>query len=157
MVFPNILFKDSNMLNTAERIVALSMKQEHITPVLHMLQWLLVEQQIHFKLLLTTFNVNGQVPNYIRNLLNPIEEYRPSRTLRYDNSILLSMLDFNMVNYGRLAFPYAAPRLWNNIPVEIQKIDTKSEITLLSKTYNRSLEPPHYLSLKIEAWYPVIV
>ncbi len=157
MVFPNILFKDSNMLNTAERIVAPSMKQEHITPVLHMLQWLLVEQQIHFKLLLTTFNVNGQVPNYIRNLLNRIEEYRPSRTLRYDNSILLSMLDFNMVHYGRLAFPYAAPRLWNNIPVEIQKIDTKSEITLLSKTYNRSLEPPHYLSLKIEAWYPVIV
>ncbi len=54
--------------------------------------------------------------------------------------MLLSIPDFNMVHYGRRAFSHAFPRLWNNIPVEIRKTDTKSEFknklkTHLSKSY----------------------
>ncbi len=124
------------MLNTARRIVTLSMKHEHITPILYMLHWLPVEQQIHFKLLLTTFKViHGQAPDYMRDLLKPIEEYRPSRSLTSDNCMLLSIPDFNMVHYGRRAFSPAVPRLRNNIPVEIRKTDTKSEFKNKLKTH----------------------
>ncbi len=85
---------------------------------------------------MTTFKAfHGQVPDYIRDLLKPIEEYRPSRSLRSDNCILLSIRDFNMVHYGRRAFSHAALRLWNNIPVEIWKIDTKSEFKNELKTH----------------------
>ncbi len=99
------------------------MKHEHITPILYMLHWLPVEQQIHFKLLLTTFKaLHGQAPDYIRDLLKPIEIYKPSRSLRSDNCMLLSIFDFNMVHYARQAFSNTAPRLWNNIPVEIERL-----------------------------------
>ncbi len=85
------------MLHTAARIVTLSMKHQHITPILHMLHWLPVEQQIHFKLLLTTFNaLSGQAPNYITYLLKLIEEYRPSRSLRSDNCLFLILTWFIM-------------------------------------------------------------
>ncbi len=76
MFFPNILSRLQHVLNTIARIVTLSMKHEHITPNLYMLHWLPVEQQLHFKLLLTTFKaLHGQAPDYIRHLLvKSIEE-----------------------------------------------------------------------------------
>ncbi len=101
------------------------MKHEHITPILHMIHWLPVEQQIHFKLLFK--DLHGQAPDYIRDLLKPTEEYRPSRSLRSHNCMFLSIPDFNMVNRRRWSYSHAAPRVWNNIPVEIRKTDIKSE------------------------------
>ncbi len=78
-----------HVLNTAARIVTLSMKHEHISPIPNMLHCLPVEQRIHFKLILTNFNaLHGQAPDYIRDLLKQIEEYRPSRYLRSDNFML---------------------------------------------------------------------
>ncbi len=65
--------------------------------------------------------------DYIRNLLKPNEEYRPSRSHVFP--------DFHMVHYGREAFSHAALRLWNNIPVEIQETDTKSEFNNKLKTH----------------------
>ncbi len=106
------------------------MKYEHITPILHMLHWLPVKQQIHFKLLLTTFKtLHGQTTDYIRDLFKPIEEYRPSRSLRSDNCVLLSISDVIMVDCGRRAFSHETPRLWNNNPVEIRKTDQNSKHT----------------------------
>ncbi len=68
--FKLIKGKHHHVLNTAASIVTLSMKHEHFTPFLPMLHWLLVEQQIHFKLLLPTFKaLHGQAPNYITDLL----------------------------------------------------------------------------------------
>ncbi len=85
-----------HVLNTAARIVTLSMKHDHITPIAYMLHWFPVEQQNHFKLLLTTFKaLRGQALDYIRYVLEPIEEYRLSRSLRSDNCMLLSISDFN--------------------------------------------------------------
>ncbi len=45
------------------------------------------------------------------------------------------MSDFNMVHYARQTFSHVAPRLCNNIPVEIQKTDTKSEFKNKPKTH----------------------
>ncbi len=120
-----------HLLNTAARTVALSMKHEHITTI-----WLPVEQRIHFKLLLTTFKaLHEYVPN-CRDPFKSIEEYRPSRSLRSDNCMALSILVLNMVHYGSQAFSHTAPRLWNDIPVNIRKTDTKLEFkTHLFKSY----------------------
>ncbi len=65
---------------------------------------------MYFKLLLTTFKaLHGQAPDYIRDQITPIKEYRPSTLLRSDNCMLLSIPDFNMVHYGRLALSHVAP------------------------------------------------
>ena len=46
--------------NVAARIVALTPKHEHISPVLQELDWLPTEQRITFKILLMTFKcLNG--------------------------------------------------------------------------------------------------
>ncbi len=72
--------------------------------------------------------------SYVRPL-KPIEEYTPSRNLRCDNCMLLSIPDVNMFHYGRQAFSHADPWLWNNIPIEIRKTNTKSELKNKLKTH----------------------
>ena len=56
--------------NAAARMVALTHKHEHISPVLQELHWLPVEQRIIFKLLLMTFKcLNGIAPSYLSDLI----------------------------------------------------------------------------------------
>ena len=66
--------------NTAARIVTLTKKFDHITPVLIQLHWLPVHFRILFKVLLLVYKaLNGMAPLYITELLS----YRTcSRTLR---------------------------------------------------------------------------
>ncbi len=63
---------------------------------------------------------NEMLIENIKDLLKPFQEYGPSRSLRSDNCMLVSIPDFNMVHYGRQTFNHAAASLWNNIQVEIQ-------------------------------------
>ena len=73
--------------NTAARVVTLSRKSCHITPILKELHWLPVSQRIVFKLMLTVHkSVNNIAPIYISELL---KVYTPSRNLRSSNMSLL--------------------------------------------------------------------
>ena len=70
------------MLNSTARLVSLSRKADHITPLLIDLHWLPVEQRINFKVLLFTYKiVNGLAPSYLNDLLFP---YVPRRALTVD-------------------------------------------------------------------------
>ena len=56
--------------NTAARIVTKTRKSDHITPILMQLHWLPVHHRIVYKLLLITYKaLNGQAPQYLRNLI----------------------------------------------------------------------------------------
>ena len=56
--------------NAAARMVALTPKHEHISPVLQELHWLPVEQRIIFKILLMTFKcLNGIAPSCLSDLV----------------------------------------------------------------------------------------
>ena len=75
--------------NAAARIVSLSSKRSHITPILETLHWLPVKERIIFKILLFVYYiVNGTAPDYNRSLLRL---YQPTRTLRSSNSGLLQI------------------------------------------------------------------
>ena len=51
--------------NAAARIVSLSSKRSHITPILKTLHWLPVKERIFFKILLFVYYiVNGTAPDY---------------------------------------------------------------------------------------------
>ena len=59
------------VLNSFARLVTLSRKLDHISPVLMEFHWLPVEQRVEFKILLFTYEVvNGMAPVYLQDLLD---------------------------------------------------------------------------------------
>ena len=74
--------------NAAARLVTLTKKRSHITPILRELHWLPVDSRIKYKLLLIVFKaLNDLAPDYISCLIKP---YIPSRPLRSSTKLLLS-------------------------------------------------------------------
>ena len=104
--------------NSAARLVTLTRRQEHITPILRSLDWLPVHYRIVFEILLLTYKaLNGLAPDYIKDLL----KYNDSRrTLRSSNNRLLDEPRANLKTFGERAFSVAAPRLWNKLPLQIK-------------------------------------
>ena len=83
-VLPNALIdKLQRVQNTAARIITRTSRHSHITPVLRKLHWL----PIQYRILVHTYNaLNDRSPLYITDMLNI---YRPSRTLRSQNTLTL--------------------------------------------------------------------
>ena len=93
--------------NTAARIVTLTKKFDHITPVLIQLHWLPVHFRILFKVLLLVYKaLNGMAPLYIMELLSYLT---CSRTLRSTDQKLLAVPKSRLKTYGDRAFSVAAP------------------------------------------------
>ena len=64
--------------NSAARLVSLSRKYDHLTPILHELHWLPVKYRIIYKILLLTYKcLHGMGPIYLQELL---KEYKPSQS-----------------------------------------------------------------------------
>ena len=60
------------VLNSAARIITLSQKFHHITPVLLQLHWLPINFRIQFKITLFVYkSLNGTAPAYLKDLLQP--------------------------------------------------------------------------------------
>ena len=117
------LNKLQRIQNSAARLVSLTKKRNHISPVLCQLHWLPIRQRIIFKLLLLTYKtLNGQSPAYIADL---ISEYKPKRTLRSASQYLLQESVSRTKTYDR-SFSRVAPRLWNNLPLALRAPQTIS-------------------------------
>ena len=104
--------------NTAARMVSRSRKHEHITPVLIELHWLPVQYRVQFKILVYTYKaVHGLGPMYLNEL---VTLYRPSRTLRSENGMLLEVSRKRTKTFGDRRFDKSAPTLWNGLPVSLR-------------------------------------
>ena len=105
--------------NAAARVVTLSPKFCHITPVLANLHWLSIYFRIELKILIVTSGkpLHGHAPAYIKDLL---QSYPPVRDLRSSKKNLLIVPAFNIKSCGRRAFSVAAPLLWNSLPQHIR-------------------------------------
>ena len=130
--------------NSAARLIYLSRKFDHVTPLLSNLHWLPIEQRIHFKILLITYKaLNRKVPKYRSDLLSL---YSPGRNLRSANQKLLCKASYNLKTYGARSFSCAAPLLWNSIPYDIRNsssIDTfkrKLKTWLFGIAFNNELQ-----------------
>lgn len=67
--------------NTAARFIACSPKSFHITPILHDLHWLPVEDRILFQLFLMVYKcVNNMAPVYLSELIRPRQHRRELRS-----------------------------------------------------------------------------
>ena len=114
-----LLDKLQYVQNSAARLVTLSKKRDHITPLLINLHWLPIHERIKYKILLLTFKaLHGLAPSYICDL---ITKYKPARTLRSSNELLLNSTTYNLKSYGSRSFSVSAPALWNSLPFHNSK------------------------------------
>ena len=121
--------------NAAARLITLTRKHSHITPVLIDLHWLPVVQRIKFKILLLTYKcLHDLAPSYIVDL---ISRYSPSRKLRSSSEILLQRQNYKLKSYGLRSFSVSAPapELWNSLPSSIRSSPNIATFKTNLKTY----------------------
>jgi hypothetical protein len=127
------LDKLQRVQNAAARVVTRTRKSEHITPILIDLHWLPIVKRIEYKILLLTFKaLHGMAPGYIQDL---IKVSKKSRCLRSNTLKLLEVPKTNSVKYGDRTFAYAAPTLWNGLPVECREATSINCFKIKLKTF----------------------
>ena len=84
---------------------------------------------------LTYKTINSQQPSYLNSLLTP---YIPVRNLRSFNLNLLVIPDLRSAN-GRRSFSYAAPTVWNSLPLSLRNCSSTDTFHVNLKTF---LFPP---------------
>ena len=119
--------------NASARLITLTKKREHISPILIDLHWLPVEYRIKFKLLLLTFKaLHGIAPVYVQEM---ISKYSPTRNLRSSSHLMLCSKLYNLKSYGYRSFSVCGPLLWNCLPVSIRDITSLASFKSSVKTY----------------------
>ena len=101
--------------NSLSRVVLSGRHREHLSASMRLfnLHWLPVRKCIDFKLTLTTYKIlSTHQSAYLRLLLFPHE---PTRALRSSSQQLLNVPTVT-TDFGRHAFSYCAPKIWNEIP-----------------------------------------
>ena len=103
-------------------------KHCHITPLFKKLHWLRVRLRVTFKILLLTFKVLHQIgPSYMSDLISIT--LPDSYNLRLVPTMAPSVFPI-------LAFMFADPQLWNNLPADIRNIDNLSNFKSKLKTHH---------------------
>ena len=90
--------------------------------------------RIVYKINLLTFkSMAGLSPTYLSDLL---QRYIPSRTLRSSSQSLLQLpRRLPSKSYGQRSFSYAAPLLWNDLPLHIRTAANVNTFKSLLKTH----------------------
>jgi hypothetical protein len=118
----HLLYKLQKIQNVAARIITFHKAHESITPILQALHWLPVRQRIAYKVLMLTYKcLNGEAPQYLRDLLH---EHCPRRSLRSGGQLQLVEPRTRTAKYGDRAFSKAAPVMWNKLPLELRQSST---------------------------------
>ena len=118
--------------NCAAMLVTRTPRREHISPVLRHLHWLPISTGIKSKVILLTYQcVYGFAPSYLQEL---VTLYRPSRSLRSADKLLLTQPHLRTTSFGNRAFSCAAPCLWNTLPQSIRESATVSVFKRRLKT-----------------------
>jgi len=119
------------------RVVCNSSKRSaHSNTLLKTLHWLPISQRIKYKIALLTFKIlHFGKPSYLADL---VSFYQPSRTLRSTNSLLLSVPNIRSA-VGRRSFSFAAPTIWNDLPLPLRSF---TSIPTFCKKLKTNYFPP---------------
>ena len=119
--------------NAAARVLTKTKMREHITPVLASLHWLPVTFRIDFKILLLVYKaLYGLAPSYLHDCL---DRYVPNRPLRSSNADLLDVPTMSYVKYGKAAFCFYGPTVWNKLPLHLRQAVSVDSFKAQLKTY----------------------
>ena len=113
-----LLSKLQKVQNNAARLIFRTTRSAHVTPILHSLHWLSIEQRIKDKLSLLCFKIiSHQAPIYLSEFLH---RYTSSRQLHSSTvTRVFRKPSFRTKSCGQHSFSYQAPVIWNQLPVAI--------------------------------------
>ena len=127
-----LVSKLQRVQNAAARLVTLTSKRTHITPILEELHWLPISQRIEYKILTTVYrSLHGHAPDYLKDMLS---HYNPSRVLRSKSCNNLEVPRARGA-YGTRAFSICEPRLWNKLPCPLKNATTLETFKKHLKTH----------------------
>ena len=103
--------------NSAARLLTLTGRREHITPILRELHWLPVAQRVQFRVAMHVYKcLHHMAPLYLEDLLHC---YIPGRPLRSaETNLLQTPRSANSI--CDRAFSVIAPKIWNSLENEIR-------------------------------------
>ena len=129
----NLLQRLQQVQNMCARIIMLSNKRDHVTPLMKELHWLPIKCRINYKLLMLTFKCLHQLaPQYLADL---VTIYEPGRYLRSSNTLSLTERKARTKTYGERTFSYMAPRLWNALPSSLRQCQSITNFKTKLKTH----------------------
>ena len=135
---PNTLLRKlQNVQNRAARLIKGIKIRERITPALIDLHWLPIKARIEFKICLLTYKaLTSDKPKYLRDCLVPYPQ-ATSATVRIRHADDPHRLFESSVNHtiGGRTFRYAAPRLFNDLPLEVKNSSNVAAFKKNLKTY----------------------
>ena len=119
--------------NAAARLILGIGKFSHITQALYELHWLPVSLRIDYKILLWTFKcIYGLAPTSDLISIKSNSLYN----LRSTGKLLLDHPKGKMLTtLGERSFSAAAPKLWNELPVELRQATSLNSFKSRLKTY----------------------
>ena len=132
---PNVrVAKLQRVQNAAVRLILGIGKFSHITPALYELHWLPVSLRIDYKILLLTFKcIYGLAPTYLSDLISI--KSNSLYNLRSTGKLLLDYPKGKMLTtLGARSFS-AAPKLWNELPLELRQGTSLDSFKSRLKTY----------------------
>ena len=94
-------------------------KLSSASELLFNLHWLPIKQRVSYKIALTVYKCLHveNFPSYLKELITP---YTPSRNLRSGSQYLLEKPFKKLKTFGKKSFHYAAPEVWNSLPLELR-------------------------------------
>ena len=109
--------------NRAAHIVLRRPRRESSVPLLRALHWLPVKARIEYKVACQCFHchTSSTAPPYLSSLLRP---YNPTRSLRSQNSALLTVPRYSLNSFGKRAFSVSGPTVWNSLPETLRVKNT---------------------------------
>ena len=130
------LGKLQHLQNMCACLVLRRSKFESAKSCLHELHWLPVRERIKHKILTITYKCrHGDGPKYLQDL--PIDKPTSRRGLRSSskNQDLLLIPPTKHKTFADRSFSVAAPRLWNDLPINIKQVKNVLTFKRDLKTY----------------------
>ena len=140
----NNLSKLQRIQNTLCRIVARVPRRDHITPHLFKLHWLPIRERILFKTCVIIYKtLDSNQPLYLKHHLVPWTPTHSYSTRSSKNIVLSPKLDcpyydrntYKSYFHLKNSFYFSAPRLWNDLPVNLRSAPSLSSFRRQLKTY----------------------
>ena len=135
----NQLNRLQRLQNISARLIYLTSKHSHITPVLANLHWLPISYRIKYKIGLFVYKIiHNNAPHYLSDLIHP---YSSARTGLRSSGLMRLHEPRTSTLWGDRSFTAAAARVWNQLPLAIK---LSSSITTFKKNLKSHLYKQAY-------------
>ena len=107
------------------------------------LHWLRVSERINFKVAVLTFKcLSGTAPTYLSSAIQKVADIPSRQRLRSSSGLRLIVPRSRLMSVGDRAFPVAAARIWNSLPLDVISADSLAVFRKRLKTHLFSVSFP---------------